>query len=286
MPILHGELISTPQGTFVWATFRFHAITILFMIVWFGGITFLFLRSLAPVLLGTESWLALAIPAGFLTFGVLVVWIGSLLEKPSKAFTIAYLRRTLLDSPPELATASPAILSIGASFTWRHVLAASLFGALLIMPGAGLRLLSTLGDMPVSQATHDFLYSVYTKLRPPEGVTALLWLVGSYAPMFSGFFLAFLSTRRNRLVHPMGLTLGGAIAASPLGCAAGLVGQPLFIFSPSGLVDFFWRKPELSSLLAWGIYTIALVIGCGLLGGFGGYLGWLFLARKEVYQVD
>jgi len=286
MPILHGELIPTSQGTFVRASFRFHILTTMFMVAWFGGTVFLLLRSVGPVLFGTESWLALVIPVGFLTFGMLLVWIGSLLEKPSKAFVIAYLRRILLDSPPELTTASPPIPATSEGLAWQHILISSLGGALLIMPGVGLQLLNALGNVSTSSEIHDLLYSVYARLRPPEAVGVLLWLAGSYAPMLSGFFFAFLGARRSRLVHPVSMTLGGVIAASPLGWIAGLAGLPLFILSPPGLVDLFWKKPELSSLFTWSIYTITFVIGCGFLGGFGGYLGWLFLARKEIYPVD
>jgi len=283
MRILHGELIPTPQGTYVRGLFRFHMLVILFLIVWFGGITFILCQNVGTVLSGNEPWLALAIPVGFLIFGALVVWIGSLLEKPSQAYVISFLRRTL-DFQPSPVINSFSIPTIRTSLNWRHIFVASLLGALFVVPGASLRLLEMLTSVPVSLEAHDFLYSVYDRLRPPDWLQALMMFAALYAPALSGIFFAYLGTRRNRLVHPISMAVGGSIAAGLLGCAAGLVGFQLFVFPPFGLVDFLWREIDLPSLLLWGARTIMLIMACGLAGGFGGYLGWLFWAKKELEE--
>jgi hypothetical protein len=283
MPILHGELIPTPQGTYVRGSFWFHTLVILFLIVWFGFIASMLYQGILAILSGNGFWLALVLPIGFLVFAVLFVWIGSLLEKPSKAYVIAFLRRTL-DFQPSPVINSFSIPTIRTSLNWRHVLTASLLGALFVVPGAGLRLLEMLTSVPVSLEAHDFLYSVYDRLRPPDWLQALMMFAALYAPALSGIFFAYLGTRRNRLVHPIGMAVGGSTAAALLGCAAGLVGSQLFVFPPFGLVDFLWRETDLPSLLLWGARTIMLIIACGLAGGFGGYLGWLFLAKKELEE--
>jgi hypothetical protein len=257
MPILYGELIPTSHGTYVRGSFRLHMLVALFLIVWFGGITFILCPNVEAVLSGNDPWLDLAIPVGFLIFGALVVWIGSLLEKPSQAYVIAFLRRTL-DFQPSPVAKSLSNLTIRASLNWRHILMASLFGMLFVMPGASLQ-----------------LHPVYARLRPPDWLLALLGFAEFEAPALGGIFLAYLGTRRNRLVHPMGMTIGGSIAA-------GLLGFVVRLFS---LADFLWRSTDLFSLLQWGTGTIVLVAVWGLMGAVGGHCGWAFLARKEIDQL-
>ena len=84
LPVVRGEVESTPAGVRLVGTMRLHAVVIAFMTVWFGGVLVGCIAALKSIASGEGFKASQLAPLGFLAFGIALV-LGGFLPETHKA---------------------------------------------------------------------------------------------------------------------------------------------------------------------------------------------------------